>query len=68
MTILIVIDDRIIHEDHPILFRYLEDRVHMLGLSTDDEIADRIIIEHDFTGNDAPSLVFFREEGLRDDR
>jgi hypothetical protein len=60
----IKIDDRIIHEDHTILLRYLEDRIHMMRLSSDDEISDRVVIEHHFTGDDKTSTISFREEYL----
>ena len=57
----------IIHEDHTILFRCLEYRVHVLCITTDDEIADRVIVEHDLASDDTSSLVFAWEEYLRHD-
>jgi hypothetical protein len=53
------IDESIIHEDHPILSPELEDRVEVLGLSSDDQIADTIVVEHDLTSDDHPGGIAF---------
>lgn len=50
-----------IHEYHAILLAKLEDTIEILSLSSDDEIAYRIIIEHDFTSHDHTSSITFWE-------
>ena len=49
----IEVDDCIIHEHHTFLFRDFENRIHVMRLTTDDEISDRVIVEHDFSSNDS---------------
>jgi hypothetical protein len=53
------VDEGVIHEDHPILSPELEDRVEMLSLSSDDQIADTIVVEHDLTSHDHPGCITF---------
>ncbi len=57
----------IIHEDHTILFRCLENRIHLLGRSSDDEVAYGVCIDHDLTCYDSSSLILAWEKDLRHD-
>ena len=61
---LIEIDEGIIHEDHSILFSSFEDTIHMLCFSTDDEISDGIIVDHNLSRNHSSLIIRFWEENL----
>jgi hypothetical protein len=49
----------LIHEDHAILFAELEDGIEILRLSSDDEIADGVIVEHELTSYNHTSGITF---------
>ncbi len=49
MSTFVETNERIIHEEHPFLSRSLENTIHVLRISSYDQISDRIIVEHDLT-------------------
>jgi hypothetical protein len=55
------IHECLIHEYHAVLFTELEDTIEILSLSSDDEIAYRVIVEHEFTSYDHTSGITFWE-------
>jgi hypothetical protein len=40
----------------------------VLCFSSSDEVADRVIVEHELTSDDTSTDIIFWEEDLRDDR
>lgn len=49
MSTFIQANECIIHEEHTFLSRSLENAIHMLSISSYNQISDRIIVEHDLT-------------------
>lgn len=65
MSTFVEANECIIHEKHSFLARSLENTIHVLRISSYDQISDRIIVEHDLSCYNSSWSIFFWEKNLR---